>query len=146
MNNFINKIQRFMYGRYQIDELYKFIIIVTLILIIINIFIQSIIIDIIVLILLTIATLRYLSKDKVKRRKENQKYLLIKNKIIKKYNYYKRRYQDRNTHTYRKCKNCKQKIRLPLKKGKHKVKCPNCGTYFTVNCHRNEKIKVEIVK
>lgn len=146
MNDIINKILNFMYGRYQMDELYKFIITLCLIIIIINIFLHSTILDILALALLTIATLRYLSKNKTKRRKENQKYLQIKQKITKLYNYYKQKYKDRNTHTYRRCKKCKQKIRLPLKKGIHKVKCPNCGTYFTVKCNRNEKIKVEIVK
>lgn len=28
---------------------------------------------------------------------------------------------------YKKCPNCRQKIRLPLKKGKHTVKCPKCS-------------------
>ncbi len=70
----------------------------------------------------------------------------IKNKIIKYYQYQKKRYQDHNTHIYRKCPKCKQKIRLPLKKGKHTVKCPNCQHHFIVKCPRNEKIKIEIVK
>ena len=47
---------------------------------------------------------------------------------------------------YKKCPKCKQKIRLPLKKGKHTVKCPNCGNSFDVACHKDEKIKVEIIK
>ena len=47
---------------------------------------------------------------------------------------------------YKKCPNCKQKIRLPLKKGKHTVKCPNCSYKFEVKCRKDEKIKVEIVK
>ena len=47
---------------------------------------------------------------------------------------------------YKVCPKCKQKIRLPLKKGKHTVKCPNCGNKFDVTCHKDEKIKVKIVK
>ena len=35
---------------------------------------------------------------------------------------------------------------VPLKKGKHTVKCPNCGNKFDVACHKDEKIKVEIIK
>lgn len=85
-------------------------------------------------------------KNKSKRQKENQIYIKIKNKIIKYYQYQKKRYQDHNTHIYRKCPKCKQKIRLPLKKGKHTVKCPNCQHHFIVKCPRNEKIKIEIVK
>ena len=47
---------------------------------------------------------------------------------------------------YKKCPKCKQKLRLPLKKGIHTVKCPNCKEKFEVKCNRNEKVKVEIVK
>ena len=107
---------------------------------------KSKIIDIIELIILIISTIRFLSKNKSKRQKENQIYIKIKNKIIKYYQYQKKRYQDHNTHIYRKCPKCKQKIRLPLKKGKHTVKCPNCQHHFIVKCPRNEKIKIEIVK
>ena len=72
--------------------------------------------------------------------------LYIKDKIIKLFDYKKKKYKDRNTHMYKKCPKCKQKIRLPLKKGKHTVKCPNCGNKFDVTCHKDEKIKVEIIK
>ena len=41
MNNLQNKIYKFMYGRYGIDELYKFSFIVYIILLILNIFINS---------------------------------------------------------------------------------------------------------
>lgn len=146
MNKFINKLTRFMYGRYKIDELYKFLISLCLIIIIINIFIKSNILDILVAIILIIATYRYLSKNIKKRQKENKIYLDTKRKITNKYNYQKRKFKDRNTHTYKKCPKCHQKIRLPLKKGKHTVKCPNCNNHFKVKCKRNEKIKVEIIK
>ena len=71
---------------------------------------------------------------------------LMQNRIIKSFNYNKKKYEERNTHMYKKCPNCKQKIRLPLKKGKHTVKCPNCSYKFEVKCRKDEKIKVEIVK
>mgnify|MGYP000003638190 len=89
---------------------------------------------------------RVLSKNIYQRRKENDMYLKIKNKILSTYNYNKKKYKDRNTYMYKKCPNCRQKIRLPLKKGKHTVKCPKCSNKFEVKCHKNEKIKVEIVK
>lgn len=142
----MNKIYKFMDGRYGIDELYKFLLIICTILILLNTIIKSKIIDIIELIILIISTIRFLSKNKSKRQKENQIYIKIKNKIIKYYQYQKKRHQDHNTHIYRKCPKCKQKIRLPLKKGKHTVKCPNCQHHFIVKCPRNEKIKIEIVK
>lgn len=146
MNKLIDKIQKFMYGRYGVDELYNFLLIVCLIIIIINIFINSIILRILELIIFILALYRFLSKNTYKRSKENKKYLEIKSKIENYFNYQKKKYKDRNTHMYKKCPKCKQKIRLPLKKGKHTVKCPNCKERFEVKCNRNEKIKVEIVK
>ena len=146
MNNFINKLTKFMYGRYGVDDLYYFLLIICLIIIILNIFIHSSILTIIELIIFSVAIYRYLSKNKYKRNKENKKYLYIKDKILNYFNYQRRKYNDRNTHMYKKCPKCKQKIRLPLKKGKHTVKCPNCSHKFEVKCSKDEKVKVEIIK
>lgn len=141
-----NKIRNFMYGRYGIDDLYKLLLIICFILLVINMFLNNNIIRIIELLLIFIILYRSLSKNISRRKKENDKYLNIKNKIIKSFNYNKKKYEERNTHMYKKCPNCKQKIRLPLKKGKHTVKCPNCSYKFEVKCRKDEKIKVEIVK
>lgn len=141
-----NKLRTFMIGRYGIDELYKVLSIVYFILILVNIFIKSKIITILEILLIIIIFYRFLSKNIKQRRKENDLYLKIKNKVVSIFNYNKKKYKDRNTHMYKKCPNCGQKIRLPLKKGKHTVKCPRCNYKFEVKCHKNEKIKVEIVK
>ena len=146
MNNFINKLQRYMQGRYGPDELYKFMLIICLIIIIVNMFVNSVILRILELIIFGLALYRFLSKKKSKRSKENRIYLNILDKIKNFFTYQKKKYQDRNTHMYKKCPNCKQKIRLPLKKGKHTVKCPGCKERFEVKCKKNEKIKVEIIK
>lgn len=141
-----NKLRTFMIGRYGIDELYKLLLIIYTLIIFINIFIRSKILSIIELFLVVIIFYRALSKNIKRRRKENDMYLKFKNKVLSKINFIKRKYKDRNTHMYKKCPKCRQKIRLPLKKGKHTVKCPKCSHKFKVRCLRNEKIKVEIVK
>ena len=120
--------------------------IVCLVIIILNMFIGSEILRILELVVFISAIYRVLSKDRYRRSKENKKYLEIRDKVFGYFNYIKRRYRDRNTHMYKKCPKCKQRIRLPLKKGKHIVKCPKCRERFEVKCNRNEKIKVEIVK
>ena len=132
---------KFMKDRYGIDELYKFLLLICFVLIVINTFISNNIIRLFEVLLIVIIFYRYMSKNIKLRKKENDKYLEIKDKIIKLFDY-----KDRNTHMYKKCPKCKQKIRLPLKKGKHTVKCPNCGNKFDVACHKDEKIKVEIIK
>ncbi len=137
---------KFMKDRYGIDELYKFLLLICFVLIVINTFVSNNIIRLFEVLLIVIIFYRYMSKNIKLRKKENDKYLEIKDKIIKLFDYNKKKYKDRNTHMYKKCPKCKQKIRLPLKKGKHTVKCPNCGNRFDVACHKDEKIKVEIIK
>lgn len=137
---------KFMKDRYGVDELYKFLLLICFVLLVINTFISNNVIRLFEVLLIVIIFYRYMSKNIKLRKKENDKYLEIKNKIIKLFDYNKKKYKDRNTHMYKKCPKCKQKIRLPLKKGKHTVKCPNCGNRFDVACHKDEKIKVEIIK
>lgn len=141
-----SKYINFMKNRYGIDDLFKLLIVITFILILINNYINSNIIKVITLLLIIIMYYRCFSKNTYKRRKENTKYLETINKITKLFNYQKNKFKDRNTHIYRKCSKCKQKIRLPKKKGIHTVKCPNCGNKFKVKCKKDEKIKIEIVK
>ena len=134
---------KFMKDRYGIDELYKFLLLICFVLLVINTFVSNNIIRLFEVLLIVIIFYRYMSKNIKLRKKENDKYLEIKDKL---FDYNKKKYKDRNTHMYKKCPKCKQKIRLPLKKGKHTVKCPNCGNRFDVACHKDEKIKVEIIK
>ena len=137
---------KFMKDRSGIDELYKFLLLICFVLLVINTFVSNNIIRLFEVLLIVIIFYRYMSKNIKLRKKENDKYLEIKDKIIKLFDYNKKKYKDRNTHMYKKCPKCKQKIRLPLKKGKHTVKCPNCGNRFDVACHKDEKVKVEIIK
>lgn len=146
MNKWQNKIYRFMYGRYWFDELYKFNLFIYFLLLIINLFLNSIIIIYIEIFLLFIIFYRLFSKKISKRKKENDIYLSIKKRISNFLHYRKLKWQDRNTKLYKKCPKCKTILRLPLKKGKHTVKCPTCHYSFTVKCRKNEKIKIEIIK
>ena len=146
MNKIINKMQRFMQDRYGPDELYRFMLIICLIMLIFNMFINSAIFRFLELIVFVLSLFRFFSKNKAKRNYENKIYLELICRIKKYFIYKKNKYKDRNTHMYKKCPKCKQKIRLPLKKGKHIVKCPSCSERFEVKCNRNEKIKVEIIK
>ena len=85
-----NKLRTFMIGRYGIDDLYKVLLVIYTILILINIFIRSKIIAVIEVLLIIIMIYRVLSKNIYQRRKENDMYLKIKNKILSTYNYNKK--------------------------------------------------------
>lgn len=142
--NYINKLYKFMYGRYGIDNLYRFLGVIYLILILINIFIKSNILTVIELILVFIIIYRVFSKNITKRKKENELYLKIKNKIINIFNISKTKITKKEYHIYKKCPKCKTTLRLPLpeKRGIHHVKCPKCKKRITIFTLRKEKIEI----
>lgn len=141
---FINKIQKFMTGRYGPDDLYKFLLKIYILLFIIDLFINSNILIILELIIVLIMSYRLLSKNIYTRQKENKTYLNLKNKVLKPFNNIKRNFKDRDYHVYKKCKKCKSTLKLPLpsKRGIQHVKCPKCKNKITFLCLRQEKIEV----
>lgn len=140
----INKIQRFMMGRYGIDDLYSFFLILYIFLFIINLFVDSSILTVIELVIIVIMFYRVLSKNIGVRRRENYYYLRVRKFVLKPINSIKRNYRDRDLYVYKKCKCCKTVLRLPLpsKRGIQVVKCPKCGNKIKFLCFRKEKIEV----
>lgn len=146
MSKWQNRLYNFLYGRYGADELYQFCLILYLILFVLNIFLNSTIIFWIEIIIIFIIFYRMFSRNIKKRKKENNFYLKVVNKPKKYFSLIGKKWRDRHTHMYKKCKYCKTTLRLPLKKGTHTVKCPNCKQRFEVKCRKDEKIEVEVIK
>lgn len=142
----MKKFRRFFYGRNGIDELVNFTIYIYLFVSLVNLFVNFSILSYLEIILLIVILFRILSKNLNKRREENRKYLMYKEKIKKYFLFQRNKWDDRYSKMYKRCPNCKNILRLPLKKGKHSVKCPKCNHLFKVRCYRNEKVKVEIIK
>ena len=132
MEKLRHKLQRFMIGRYGIDELYRFLFIVYTVLLIINCFLRSSAISVILWILLIYTIFRIVSKDISARQRENARYLVLKNKAYKFFRNAKERAKDKN-HVYRKCPHCKATLRFPRKKGNHNAICPKCHLELKVN-------------
>ena len=65
--NIRNKLIKFMYGRYGVDELYKFLFLLYIITFIINIFLNNIFLEILGLIIILIMFYRVLSKNIYKK-------------------------------------------------------------------------------
>lgn len=131
-----------------IDNLNRFIFIIFITLFIISLFIHNFYIDLIKILLLIIFIFRLISKDKVKRQKENKQYLKIRNFIIHPFTSIKKKDK---TSVYKKCPYCKTILKLPLpkKRGINHAKCPNCSkrlTIFNLRKKKTEKIKVEVIK
>ena len=93
---FSDRYIKFMKDRYGIDELYKFLLLICFVLLVINTFVSNNIIRLFEVLLIVIIFYRYMSKNIKLRKKENDKYLEIKDKIIKLFDYNKKKYKDRN--------------------------------------------------
>ena len=129
---FRERFARFMAGRYGIDSLYHFLLVVCFVLIIVNIFIGSLLISFLEFAVLGYATFRIMSRNIYKRQQENLKFLKMIDKPKKFFNLQKCKIRDRKTHVYRKCPSCRNNLRLPKQKGKHTVVCPCCKNRFDV--------------
>ena len=123
---FLNYYNKFMYNRYGMDKLNKFLLKIYICVFLLDIFIDFKIFIYLKWFILLLFTFRFLSKNKFDRRKENRIFLeIINNKFKKKRN---------NNYIYKKCKKCNKKLRLPLpsNRGIKTVKCPNCKTKMKV--------------
>ena len=141
--NFIYKLQRFMYGRYGVDDLYRFMVKLYLLLFLINIFINNRVLSIVELFIFFVIFFRFLSKDISSRRKENDIFLKIKNILLKPFTNLKRNIKDKN-HIYKKCYKCRTTLKLPLpnKRGIKHAKCPGCGRKVTLFAFKKQKVEV----
>ena len=127
LQNMMIKVQQFMYGRYGYDPLSKFMCIMSVIIIAVYlIFWSHISLYLLSTILLLLVVLRSLSRDFDKRRKELNLYLRCSEKIRSWFKLTKKRWDERKTHVYFKCKKCKAMLRVPKGKGEIKVTCPKC--------------------
>lgn len=121
-----------MYGRYGIDSLYRALSTVYIILLITLIFFRHYAIAIAAGVLLFIMIFRMMSKNHAKRAKENQIYLKLTAPFRRFFGVNAKRIKDIKTKRYRVCPHCKATMRLPIKKGKHTVRCRACGKEFKV--------------
>lgn len=125
------KLQQFMLGRYGVDSFSKFLMGVALFLCILEIFLDSAILNLGFSLIVIYVYFRMFSRNYNKRYQENLKYLQIKNKVVAKFNSEKSLMKQRKTHHIYKCPTCSQKIRIPRGKGRICITCPKCKTEFT---------------
>ncbi|MCD8104902.1 MAG: hypothetical protein LUF35_07875 [Lachnospiraceae bacterium] len=120
----------FMSGRYGTDDLSKFMLVVCLILLVVNIFTSQPVIYFLALVLLVWSYFRMFSRNYAQRSAENEKYMDIVQGIRGRFGKAERRAkQSKDFHIY-KCPSCGQKIRVPRGKGKICITCPKCRKEF----------------
>ena len=124
MNDFKSKINRFMLGRRGIDEFEKFIGIAVLVFLALYIWLHSALCYYIVIIGVVYGLFRLFSTNIPKRHRENMAFV----------GFFQRRklnFQQRKTHKFFGCPQCKATLRVPKGKGKITITCNCCGRQFT---------------
>lgn len=131
MRNFFGRLrerwQRFMWGRYGVDQLNLALLIASVVLSLAGVFLSrlwgigwlvQLILSLLSYGLLGLYLFRTFSKNLDARRRENNRFLSLF-----------RRVRDRNNRYYR-CPNCKQTVRVPRGRGKICIRCPKCSEKF----------------
>ena len=122
LGSFREKVSRFMQGRYGMDDLGRFTMMVILVLMAASILFQSGILNLCVCAGLIYCYYRAFSRNIAKRYEENQKFLGRKYRILSKGG-------DKTVRIF-KCPTCGQRVRVPKGKGKISIHCPKCNTDF----------------
>ena len=131
-----DKFNKFMQGRYGVDELSRFTMGVALALIILTMFVNIVnrsvgsVLDFLGIAAIVYAYFRIFSRNIEQRYAENQKYLQMTSKLRLRFNKEKNLMKQRKSHHIYACPGCGQKIRIPRGKGKIEIECPKCHTKF----------------
>lgn len=122
----MNKLQKFMMGRYGVDQLSQVLVVLSIILSVLNIRLDFRILRLIQTLILVIIIYRTFSKNINLRYQENLKFLKLWSPVRRKWNSLTRRIKDFKEYRYVKCSSCKQTLRVPKGKGKITITCPKC--------------------
>lgn len=125
----MNFIQRFMYGRYGWDQLNLFLLVLSLLLYVLDLFLRFPPLYALYFLCIFLALFRMLSKNYARRRAENNKFMTVAGPAIRWFKLQRTIHKDKE-HRYFKCPNCGQQLRVPRGKGKLTITCRNCGVSF----------------
>ena len=130
-----DKFDRFMQGRYGVDQFAKFTMGVALVSIVLAIFVNTgssagSLLDMLGLVAIVYTYFRIFSRNISKRAQENQKYLSATAKLRQRLNKEKNMMKQRKDYHIYTCPSCGQKVRIPRGKGKIEISCPKCHSKF----------------
>ncbi len=123
-------LQRFMAGRNGPDNISISLFIAAAVLYMINGFLRHWVLSIICLAMFAYCFFRVLSKNIVKRRSEDAKFMQVFYPVR---DYFKQKViqiKSSKTHKFFKCPSCKNILRVPRGKGRIHITCPKCGQRF----------------
>lgn len=126
--NFRDKMNNFFRGRYGYDELNKFLLVMYIIFIMINLFTRFYLLNILSFVIAIILLFRIFSKNIEKRYAENRKFMYITAPIRVWFDNI--RNSSKSSSKVFVCSKCHQKVRVPKGKGKIEITCPKCNYKF----------------
>lgn len=136
MMNFIQRFRLFMQGRYGMDSLNIFLLIVAGVVWIANIFvwawIPSLVLWAVECGLVALAVVRSLSRNINMRALENRRFQKIYHPVRDWVKLQIKKFKERKEYKYIKCPTCKAQLRVRRQKGSHGVRCPKCRAEFRV--------------
>ncbi len=124
-----NAIQRFMYGRYGGDQLNLCMLALYLVCYVLFAFTHWPLFYVLSLVCLGYGIFRTFSRNIMKRREENFKFMHLAEPVFKWFRLQRTIRRDKE-HRYFKCPNCGQQLRVPRGKGTITVTCRGCGATF----------------
>ncbi|MEG1902604.1 MAG: hypothetical protein RR225_09470 [Clostridium sp.] len=127
------KLQKFMMGRYGVDELNRFLMGLAMIVMVLDLFVRARFLYVGAVLCLFFCYARMLSKKINQRFRENQKFLTYEFWVKERFQKGKAPFAERKKYHIYRCPNCKQKIRVPRGKGKISIHCPKCKQDFIKN-------------
>ena len=128
--SFKEKFMRFMAGRYGADQLSRFLSVMSLVLIVANLFLRSTVLWLLGIAALVLVYLRMFSKNYEKRRRENERFLQLKYRLTGGAQGWLDRQKQRRDYAFFRCPACRAMLRVPRGKGKIRVTCRKCGNAF----------------
>ena len=124
------KFMRFMTGRYGTDQLNRAMSVVSLVLIVLNLFVRSTLLWLLAVVLLVLTYVRTFSRRPERRRAENERYLRATWRFREAFRNLKDRWSMRRDYAFFRCPSCRAMLRVPRGKGKVRITCRKCGNAF----------------
>ena len=129
------KFARFMAGRCGIDQLNRFLSVLSLVLMILAVVFNgtrlSQLVWLLAFVLLILVYARMLSRNLYKRSAENSRYMRMRMSVSGKLEMIKVRWAQRKDYKFFTCPACHTTLRVPRHKGKINIVCKKCGNSFT---------------
>lgn len=125
-DNLRARMQQWMSGRYGFDELSRTLMYAGVILMLVSFVPALSFLSFPALVLVLWSSIRSYSKKIERRQAERAAYLRFTGKIRSWFQLRKKIFQERKTHRYIRCKQCKTMMRVPKGRGTIRISCPKC--------------------